>query len=525
MFLKSRIEGYPGREEDAIMRDTQGSLHQLAASGVPDMERLIATCLRVVTAGVLVLSLTPATAAGRDQPNIMLVLLDNTGWGDFGPYGGGALRGAPSPNVDRLAAEGLMLQNFNTEPQCTPSRSALMTGRYAIRSGNQSVPVGLPYYGLVPWEVTIAESLSEAGYATGIFGKWHLGKTPGRFPTDQGFDEWYGIANSTDDVFWQSPDDIRMLASAAQMEASVPENELPWVLEGRRGESPRRLRPYNLDERRRIDRDLVERAIAFMRQRHEAGKPFFAYLPLTAMHYPSLPHPDFAGKSGTGMYADMLLQTDHYLGLLLDAIDQLGIADDTLVIFTADNGPEDPVNGDGHFSGWTGPWAGTYFTAMEGGLRVPFIARWPGTIDGGRISNEIVHLVDLMPTLAAFAGAPMPGDRAIDGVDMSPFFIGKRSESGRQGFPVFVGDDLYAVKWRNWKIHFIWQPSKYSAKALYSTVPKIVNLLNDPREARQVAEPFNTWIQYAATPVLGAYQQSLARYPNVPVGAGDDYAP
>ena len=147
-----------------------------------------------------------ATAAAQDRPNVLLILLDNTGWGDFGPYGGGALRGAPSPRIDKLASEGMLLQNFNTEPQCTPSRSALMTGRHAIRSGTQSVPVGLPYYGLVPWEITIAELLSDAGYATGIFGKWHLGKTKGRFPTDQGFDEWYGIPNSTDECLWVSPE-------------------------------------------------------------------------------------------------------------------------------------------------------------------------------------------------------------------------------------------------------------------------------------------------------------------------------
>jgi arylsulfatase len=132
----------------------------------------------------------------QQKPNIVLVLMDNLGWGEPGVYGGGILRGAPTPRIDKLAAEGMRLLNFNVEAQCTPSRAALMTGPYAVRTGNGSVPIDTPVYGLVQWEITMAEMLSDAGYATGAFGKWHLGHTEGRFPTDQGFDEWYGIPNS-----------------------------------------------------------------------------------------------------------------------------------------------------------------------------------------------------------------------------------------------------------------------------------------------------------------------------------------
>jgi arylsulfatase len=138
----------------------------------------------------LALSVLASAQAADTKPNILLILTDNTGWGDWGAYGGGALRGAPSPRIDKLAADGMRLLNFNTEPQCTPSRAALMTGRHAIRSGAQSVPIGTALYGLVPWEITLAETLSDAGYATACFGKWHLGRTPGRWPTDRGFDEW-----------------------------------------------------------------------------------------------------------------------------------------------------------------------------------------------------------------------------------------------------------------------------------------------------------------------------------------------
>jgi arylsulfatase len=243
------------------------------------------------------------------------------------------------------------------------------------------------------------------------------------------------------------------------------------------------------------------------------------------MHYPTLPHPDFAGKSGHGDYADMLVQTDHYVGQLLEAIAKLGIEKNTIVIFTADNGVEDSNVGDGQYSGWSGPWAGTYFTAMEGGLRVPFIIRWPDKIPAGKVTNEIVHEVDIFPTLASFTGAKVPSDRAVDGINMADFFLGKNPKSGREGFVVFVADDLRAVKWHDWKLHYAWQETKTSPIARYSTVAKLVDLTRDPHEARQVSEPYNTWIQYPMVQLVSDYKSSLQKYPNVPVGAPNSYKP
>ena len=151
---------------------------------------------------LLLVMVAAGTAHGQTKPNIGLILMDNLGYGELGAYGGGILRGAPTPRIDTLAGEGLRLLNYNVEAQCTPSRAALMTGRYAIRTGNGSVPIDTPRYGLVQWEYSMAEMLSDVGYATGAFGKWHLGHTDGRFPTDQGFDEWYGIPNSSDEAYW-----------------------------------------------------------------------------------------------------------------------------------------------------------------------------------------------------------------------------------------------------------------------------------------------------------------------------------
>jgi arylsulfatase len=243
------------------------------------------------------------------------------------------------------------------------------------------------------------------------------------------------------------------------------------------------------------------------------------------MHFPTLPSEAFKGRSGHGIYTDLLMQTDHYVGEVARVIEETGIADDTLLIFTADNGPEDPLNGDNQYTGWTGPWRGTYFTALEGGLRVPFIARWGDKIPPGTRSNEVVHLVDMFSTVLDAANVSPPGDRLIDGMSMLDFFTGRSSRSPREGFPIFVGEDLYAVKWRDWKVHFIAQDSKYSPKREYSTVPLVHNLVQDPRETRQAAEPLNDWLQYPGMGIVAEFQRSLQAQPNIPVGAPDNYAP
>ncbi|MCZ6860243.1 MAG: arylsulfatase [Alphaproteobacteria bacterium] len=459
----------------------------------------------------------PAAAQSNQKPNIVLVFMDNFGWGEPGFNGGGIIRGAPTPRLDQLASEGLRLTNFNVEAQCTPSRSAIMTGRYAIRSGNGIAPRGGGVYGLVQWEVTMAEMLSDAGYTTGMFGKWHLGRTKGRFPTDQGFDEWYGIPNSTDESAYT---ELHGFA-----ESGVAET---YVMEGRKGEEPKKIRPYRLDYRPLIDRDLTDKAIDFMKRQSKTNKPFFLFLPYTATHYPSLPHPDFAGKTGNGQWADLLLQVDTYNGMLLDAIDELGIRDNTIFIFTADNGPE-AAHGNNTLTlktssqGTAGPWRGTLFTGFEGSLRVPFAVRWPGRIPAGWSSNEIVHEMDLFPTLARYAGGKVPKDRVIDGIDMSDFFRGKQKKSGREGVIVYMGNDIFGIKWRNWKLNFKEQDTIFSETRKYG-LPRLYNLLVDPQERENVLFP-NTWVPKAALGQLEAHIISLRANPPIRPGTKDPYLP
>ncbi len=474
--------------------------------------------LFVLTAFCAVLgSMSQPANARADKPNIVLVFLDNFGWGEPGFNGGGIIRGAPTPRMDEIAAEGIRLTNFNVEVQCTPSRSAIMTGRYAIRSGNGTVPLGEGVYGLVQWEYTMAEMLSDAGYATGMFGKWHLGRTEGRFPTDQGFDEWYGIPNSTDESAYT---ELHGFA-----ESGVPET---YVMQGKKGSSPTKVRPYRLDYRPLIDSDLTDKAIDFMKRTSKDEKPFFVYLPYTATHYPSRAHPDFVGKTGNGPWADLLTQVDAYTGRLLDAIDELGARDNTLFIFTADNGPElahgnNIVALETTSQGSPGPWRGSLFTGFEGALRVPFAARWPGRIPAGTASDEIVHAMDLFPTLARLAGGRVPDDRVIDGVDVSDFLLGRRKESGREGFVVYMGNEVFGLKWRNWKIHFKEQDTVFSVLREY-TMPRVYNLHVDPQERENVLFP-HTWVPKAALGQLAVHKKSLAEHPPIPTGAPDPYTP
>ena len=302
-----------------------------------------------------------------------------------------------------------------------------------------------------------------------------------------------------------------------------------FVMEGRKGEIPQRVRPYDLDYRALIDGDLTTKAMDFMQRQAEAEKPFFLYLPYTATHYPTLPHPDFAGTTGNGQWADVLHQIDQYVGMLLDKVDELGIRDNTIFIFTADNGPEAlPVGGtnltvETVYPGTAGPWRGTLFTGFEGGLRVPFVMRWPGQIRAGTSSNEIVHAMDLFPTFARIAGGEVPSDRMIDGVDQADFLRGRQERSNRDGFVVYMGTEIFAVKWRNWKLHFKEAETVFSETREYET-PRLYNLLIDPGETHNVLFP-HTWVPRSALVQLEEHLATLREYPPIAPGALDPYQP
>ena len=440
--------------------------------------------------------------------NIVLILADNLGWGELGCYGGGALRGAPTPRIDALAAQGLRFLNFNVESDCVPTRSALMTGRHPIRTGAlQSVPAGLPQ-GIHPWERTLAEVLGDAGYASAMYGKWHLGDRPGRYPTDKGFDHWYGIPRTTNET---------MFIDSVGFDPSVV--DIPHVMEANRGEAPVQREVYDLSMRRLIDGELTRRSCDFIRSHAEGDRPFFLYVPLTQLHFPTLPHRDFEGRTGKGDFADSRAEMDARVGQIVDTLASCGLQDDTLLIFASDNGPEFRRP----WRGTAGMWTGTYHTAMEGALRVPMIVRWPGRVPAGRVTNDIIHVVDLLPTLASLAGASVPMDRPMDGVDQSAFLCGQQAHSSREGFVYYIKTELRAAKWRDWKMHFVWETEPNDGTKHLET-PYLFNLIQDPKEETDVSST-QGWVRGPMRRMIQDFQASLKRHAPIPPGAEDDYKP
>ncbi|HEU4387626.1 MAG TPA: arylsulfatase [Blastocatellia bacterium] len=441
------------------------------------------------------------TTRGR-RPNIVLMFPDNLGWGEVGCYG--SVRGVPTSRLDRLAAEGMRLTNFNVEFSCTVSRAALLTGRYAVRTG------AVQNSGITKWEITIAEALKSAGYSTALFGKWHLGGLDwqkGRAPTDQGFDEWYGIPMTSNEA-----------QTTTMPNFNPATTEAPYIWEGKAGESSRKVSVFDLDSRRTVDREAARRSIAFMERNVRANTPFFLYYPMTQIHFPTLAHPDFAGKTGAGDIGDAMAEMDYNVGLVLDAIKRLGIEGNTIVFWCTDNGAEMRRP----WRGSSGPWNGFYNTVMEGGIRTPCLIRWPGRIPAGQVSNEIVHEIDIFPTLAAAVGADIvPKDRAIDGVNQLQFFEGKQAKSNRDSVIFFSDFQLRAVKWKDWKFHYVFMPEP---RVPVPPLMRLFNLRSDPKEESDIKDA-NPWAKSAMDKIVADFMATTERYPHVPSDAVDPYAP
>jgi arylsulfatase len=451
------------------------------------------------------------------RPNILFFHVDNLGMGEIGCYGGGVTRGVRTERIDEFAREGLQLWHYIAEPQCTPSRSALMTGRYAIRSGTYAVPSHLASGngsgGLVAWERTIADVLSEAGYATACYGKWHLGTDDGRWPTDHGFDRWYGPPRSYDECMWLEDPWYR----------PGRDPEPPYMYEGTREDGVTMLddEPLDLERRREVDAEYKRRALDFLTASVESEKPFYLYFNHSLMHWPTIPRQEFVGATGNGEWADSLLELDTDFGDLLDALTELGVADDTIVVFAGDNGAEHNIL----WRGTPGVFEGSYFTASEGGLRTPCVVRWPGTVPAGGTSNEMVHQTDMFPTLLTAAGCEAPDDREIDGVDQTPLFSGAQEQSAREGCLVWLVDRLHAVKWHNFKVRFAVQRYHTEPPEMLST-PQVINLTVDPKELEPQNPRFShSWVRFHARRLMRDFDESVQREPLIPSGAPVDHIP
>jgi arylsulfatase A-like enzyme len=468
----------------------------------------------------------PAAAQQGTKPNILFILNDNTGYGDIGVYGGGERRGAPTPRIDRLASEGLMLTQFLVEPACTPSRAALMTGRYSIRSGLSLILVEGNSNSLPSSEITMAEMLHEAGYATALFGKWHLGDATPSLPQNKGFDEFYGIPPGAS---WNAY--LRISQVQRTQHVTIPLDKGPQIYEAKRGEPLNVVKPFTEEVRRNIDWELTDRGIDFMKRQKAAGKPFFLYLPISRTHFPNLPSKRFEGVSRIGQFGDSLMEGDAVVGAMLDALRDLGLEENTIVAFVSDNGAEGPgardFGGDMPDMGSPGPFRGFLGDVSEGSLRTPAIIRWPGHIKPGQ-SNAMFSIMDFFPTFAHLTGGKVPNDRPIDGVDQTDLLLGRSETGARDSLLTFVGPTLAASRWNQWRAYFLdVAPGRSGTSgadlmgglglsaAPMNGYPKIFNIESDPREEHNVAEQY-AWVRASVMKPVDTYLESIKKYPNSP---------
>lgn len=402
-------------------------------------------------------------------PNIIILFADDLGYGDLGCYGSPVIR---TPNLDRMAAEGLRFTDFYSAAEvCTPSRAALLTGRLPIRSGmcgDRRVLFANSEGGLPPSEITMAEALKAKGYATMHIGKWHLGIHEGSRPLDQGFDHSFGLPYSND------MDGRPGLPKGASGLAAPPQDGWNVAL----------LRDGNVVEQPvnqvTLTRRYTEEAVKFIRGSRE--RPFFLYLPHTFPHVPLFASPDFKGRSRAGIYGDAVEELDWSVGRVLDTLRQEGLAGNTLVFFTSDNGPWLIMGDQGGSAGLLKDGKGS---TWEGGMRVPGIAWMPGRIKPG-VTRELAGTMDLLPTCLALAGAGVPEKTVLDGIDISPLLFQSKPLPERPYF-YYRGDLLFACRIGEWKAHFKTQTGYGQPRAEVHEPALLYHLGRDPSEKRNIA--------------------------------------
>ena len=397
----------------------------------------------MISCGLVLLITTVAQAASR-PPNFVIIFTDDQGYQDVGCYGSPLIK---TPNLDRMAAEGVRFTDFySANSVCSPSRAALLTGCYPTRVNIPNVLFPQHRIGLHPDEITIADLLKTRGYATACLGKWHLGHLPEFLPTRQGFDFYYGIPYSND----MTIDPKAPLANDVVLREGVTEQAIRsgdpvknWVPLMRNEE----VIEYPVDQTTLTER-YTDQAIRFIEAHRE--RPFFLYLPHTMPHIPLFVSEQFEGRSSRGLYGDVIEEIDASVGRLLDTIRTLGLDEQTLVIFTSDNGPWKLDRGRG---GSAEPLRGFKFSTYEGGMRVPCIMRWPGTIPAGETCREIAGTIDFLPTLATLAGVDPPADRVIDGRDLTALLKNPaNTPSPHDRYYYYRGRALQAVREGPWKL-------------------------------------------------------------------------
>ncbi|WP_437540906.1 arylsulfatase [Sorangium sp. So ce367] len=446
----------------------------------------------------------PKTTKKRDgKPNVLILWGDDIGIWNISFHSRGMM-GYRTPNIDRIAEEGLAFTDYYGQQSCTAGRAAFITGQNPMRTGLTKVGMPGAEVGLRPEDPTIAELLKPLGYVTGQFGKNHLGDRDEHLPTHHGFDEFYGNLYHLNAE--EEPEHPDYPKDPAFRKRFGPRGVLHCFADGRIEDTG----PLTRKRMETIDDEITDRCLEFLERAHRDGNPFFVWYNTTHMHFRTHPKQNVRGKSGQGDYNDVMVEHDEYIGKILSKLDELGIADDTIVLYSTDNGP--------HFNTW--PDASiTCFrseknTNWEGAFRVPAFVRWPGKIPAGTVLNGIVSHQDWLPTLLAAAGVPdikeklLRGHEAggkkfevhIDGYDMLPYFTGNVAESPRKEF-FYVGDDgdLLAIRYDDWKLVFMEQRATrlqlWAEPFVQLRIPKIFNLRRDPFErADEGSNTYWDWV-------------------------------
>ena len=436
------------------------------------------------------------------KPNIIYILVDDIGHGELGVQGGGAVRGAPTPQLDRMARDGVLLNAFYSEPSCTPTRTALMTGRHPVRTGLTDVIFPGNPAGLHPEEVTLAELLSDAGYATAMYGKWHLGEGEETWPHNQGFDEaLFGIYNAAPWA-WNTEGDKNFWNNK-----KTPELFTRYVLNGlmdaKKGEKAREVAPLNLETYTTVEEKTFQQSVDFIKRNAKGDKPFFIYY---ASHFVSMftSHPDWAGKSAQGTHSgDQFMEHDHYVGQILKTLKDLRIAENTLVVWMSDNGPMYdffPESSSSAFTGGKGD-------VLEGGVHVPAIAWWPGVIEQNQLGAGLLQVTDMYTTAARIGGAlgQLPKDRIIDGLEQSSYLMAS-TKSRREYMFHYSGKDLGAIRVGQYKRHMAASHGGLPGKDFY-------DIYKDPKEEHGVmGEMLWAWVPF--DDITRMHNKLIEKYPH-----------
>jgi len=413
--------------------------------------------------------------SGQRKPNFVILFMDDMGYGDWTRGGHPTIY---TPNMNRMAQEGIqMTQFYCASPVCSPSRAALLTGRNPIRNGVIEVFFPAHDKGLPLSEITIAEALKPLGYATACIGKWHLGCPQEYRPLNRGFDYYFGLLHSND--MW-GPGLFR-------------NNE--WI------EHPA--------DQTTLTKRYTEEAIAFIERSKD--KPFFLYLPHTMPHVPLYASDEFLGTSKRGLYGDVIEELDWSVGQILDTLDRLKLSENTLVLLTSDNGPWVTKKQEG---GTSGLLHGAKGETWEGGMRVPFIARWRGHIPAGQVSTEVGSIIDFFPTLVELAGGSLPDDRPFDGINLMPTLKGE--ESPERIIYFYGSEHLQAVRKGNWKLHFSYLDTEEvgwenrEEKWVTLETPLLYDIEVDPSEKYDVAADYPDIVE-ELTAIAERYKEEIRR--------------